>query len=183
MTTRPSSRPCCCSLASPWWWRRSTSTTPSRSWWRSAPVSRPCCGPSARPAGRWCAWCSRRRGGGGVGVGGGLVGSAGGVAAGLGLASGLLALMDALGLTVPASSPVLDATTVVAAVAVGVVVTLLASLAPPVRAPRGARRRPVAGAVVTGAGIALTIAGTTGEAPAATGLGALAILVGVVALG
>jgi putative ABC transport system permease protein len=129
----------------------------------------------------------------------GLVGSAGGVAAGLGLASGLLALMDALGLTVPASSPVLDATTVVAAVAVGVVITLLASLAPAVRASRVAplaalrdvavdrsatsRRRAVAGAVVTGAGIALTIAGTTGEAPAATGLGALAILVGVVALG
>jgi putative ABC transport system permease protein len=129
----------------------------------------------------------------------GVLGSAGGIAAGLGLAIGLLALMDALGLSTPASSPVLDAGTVVAALAVGVVVTLLASLVPALRTSRVAplaalrdvavdrsatsRPRAVAGVAVTGAGIALTIAGTTGEVPAMTGLGAVATLIGVVVLG
>jgi putative ABC transport system permease protein len=129
----------------------------------------------------------------------GVLASVGGIAVGMGLASGLLALMDAIGLATPASSPVLDASTVVIALAVGVVVTLLASLAPAVRASRVAplaallqvavdrsatsRRRAVAGVVVTGAGIALTIVGATGEALATTGLGALATLIGVVVLG
>ncbi len=68
----------------------------------------------------------------------GLVASAGGIAVGLGLASGLLALMSAIGMTMPASSLVLAGSTVVAAVAVGVIVTLVASLAPAVRAARTA---------------------------------------------
>jgi putative ABC transport system permease protein len=129
----------------------------------------------------------------------GLLASVGGIAAGMGLTLGLLALMDAIGLTTPASPLALDASTVAIALAVGVVVTLVASLAPAVRASRVAplaalrdvavdrsatsRRRAVAGAVVTGAGIALTIVGATGEALATTGLGALATLIGVVALG
>jgi putative ABC transport system permease protein len=129
----------------------------------------------------------------------GLLASVGGIAAGMGLALGLLALMDAIGLTTPASPLVLDASTVAVALAVGVVVTLGASLAPAVRASRVAplaalrdvavdrsatsRRRAVAGAVVTGAGIALTIVGATGEALPLTGLGALATLIGVVVLG
>ncbi|HKH25358.1 MAG TPA: ABC transporter permease, partial [Acidimicrobiales bacterium] len=129
----------------------------------------------------------------------GLLASVGGIAAGMGLALGLLALMDAIGLTTPAAALVLDASTVAIALAVGVVVTLVASLAPAVRASRVAplaalrdvavdrsatsRRRAVAGAVVTGAGITLTIVGATGEALLPTGLGALATLVGVVVLG
>jgi putative ABC transport system permease protein len=129
----------------------------------------------------------------------GLLGSAFGIAGGMGLASGLLALMDALGLATPASSLVLDAGPVALALAVGVVVTLLASLAPAVRASRVAplaalrdvavdrsatsRLRAVAGVVVTGAGIALTIAGATGEVLETTGLGALATLIGVIVLG
>ena len=129
----------------------------------------------------------------------GLLASVGGIAAGMGLALGLLALMDAIGLTTPASPLALDTSTVAIALAVGVVVTLVASLAPAVRASRVAplaalrdvavdrsatsRRRAVAGAVVTGAGIALTIVGATGEALLPTGLGALATLVGVVVLG
>jgi putative ABC transport system permease protein len=129
----------------------------------------------------------------------GLLASVGGIAAGMGLALGLLALMDAIGLTTPASPLVLDASTVAITLAVGVAATLVASLAPAVRASRVAplaalrdvavdrsatsRRRAVAGAVVTGAGIALTIVGATGEALLPTGLGALATLVGVVVLG
>jgi putative ABC transport system permease protein len=129
----------------------------------------------------------------------GLVASVGGIAVGMGLAAGLLALMDVLGLATPAASPVLDASTVVITLAVGVVVTLLASLVPAVRASRVAplaalrdvavdraatsRRRAVVGAVVTAAGIALTIVGASGEEPEAAGLGALATLIGVVVLG
>jgi putative ABC transport system permease protein len=66
----------------------------------------------------------------------GLLASVGGIAAGTGLAWGLLALMDAIGLATPAAPPVLDASTVVTALVVGVAVTLLASLAPAVRASR-----------------------------------------------
>jgi putative ABC transport system permease protein len=129
----------------------------------------------------------------------GLVASLGGIAAGVGLAAGLLALMDALGLATPAASPVLDTTAVVIALVVGVVVTLLASLVPAVRASQvpplaalrdvavdraaTARRRGVAGAVLTAVGIALTFIGSAGEALEATGLGALATLIGVVVLG
>jgi putative ABC transport system permease protein len=129
----------------------------------------------------------------------GLLASVGGIAAGTGLAAGLLAIMDALGLAAPPSSPVLDARTVMTAIVVGVVVSLLASLTPSVRASRVAplaalhdvavdgsatsRRRAVAGVVVTGAGIALTVVGATGDALAAAGLGALATLIGVVVLG
>jgi hypothetical protein len=92
---------------------------------------------------------------------------------------------------------VLDASTVAIALTVAVVVMLVASLAPAVRASRIAplaalrdvavdrsatsRRRAVAGAVVIGAGSALTIVGATGEALLPTGLGALATLIGVVA--
>ena len=61
-----------------------------------------------------------------------------GIAVGLGLASGLLALMSAMGMSMPASSLVLAGSTIVTAVAVGVIVTLVASLAPAVRAARTA---------------------------------------------
>jgi putative ABC transport system permease protein len=129
----------------------------------------------------------------------GLLGSAAGVAAGTGLAIGLLALMDALGLATPSGSLVLGAGSVGIALVVGVVVTLVASLVPAVRASRVAplaalrdvavdrsarsRRRAVAGAVVTGAGIALSVVGAVGRGVEAAGLGALALLVGVVVLG
>jgi putative ABC transport system permease protein len=129
----------------------------------------------------------------------GLLASVGGLAAGMGLAAGLIGIMDAIGLTTPASAPVLDATAVVAALAVGTVVALLASLVPAVRASRvpplaalrdvavdrsaTSRLRALAGVSLAGVGIVLTVAGATGEALAATGLGALAALIGVVVLG
>ncbi len=129
----------------------------------------------------------------------GLLASVGGIAVGMGLAAGLLALMDALGLATPASSLVLDVGTVVIALVVGVAAALVASLAPAVRASRVpplaalrdlavdrsavSSRRAVAGVVLTGAGVGLTVVGATGEAIEAAGLGALATLVGVVVLG
>jgi putative ABC transport system permease protein len=129
----------------------------------------------------------------------GLVASAGGIAAGLGLAAGLMALMEAMGLTLPSSSLVLAGGSVATAVAVGVVVTLAASLVPALRASRTAplaalrdvavdrsaasRLRAVAGVVVTGAGVAQVVAGATGENLLQAGTGALAMLIGVVVLG
>jgi len=129
----------------------------------------------------------------------GLLASVGGIAVGLGLASGLLALMSAMGMTMPASSLVVAGSTVVTAVVVGVVVTLVASLAPAVRAARTAPLeairsvavdgsatswlRAIAGAVVTAGGVAVVIAGAVGGAVPLAGLGALLSLVGVVMLG
>jgi putative ABC transport system permease protein len=129
----------------------------------------------------------------------GLLASLGGLAAGVGLATGLIAVMDAIGLTIPASSPALGADAVVSALVVGTVVALLASLVPAIRASRvpplaalrdvavdrsaTSRRRAVTGFVLAGLGIVLIIAGATGEALGTTGLGALATLVGVVVLG
>jgi len=129
----------------------------------------------------------------------GIVASALGVAAGLGLAAGLMALFENLGFAVPVPSLVVGAGSVVTAMVVGVIVTLLASIAPALRAarvrPLAALRdvavdrsaaswpRAAAGAVLTAAGVAGVIAGTRGGALALTGLGALATLVGVVVLG
>jgi putative ABC transport system permease protein len=129
----------------------------------------------------------------------GVVASIGGIAVGLGLASGLLALMGALGMAMPASSLVLSAGTIGVALAVGVVVTLLASLVPAVRAARTAPLaairavavdgsaaswpRALAGAVVTAAGLSVVVAGALGGEVPQAGLGALVTLVGVVMLG
>jgi putative ABC transport system permease protein len=129
----------------------------------------------------------------------GLVASAAGILAGLGLASGLLALMDSMGFGLPGTSLVLGTGTMVTSVAVGVIVTLVASMAPAVRAsriaPLAALRdvavdrsaaswlRGIAGAVVTALGVAAVVRGATGGDLPVTGFGALLTLVGVVMLG
>jgi putative ABC transport system permease protein len=66
----------------------------------------------------------------------GLVASAAGLALGFGLAAGLLALLEALGRDVPEGALVLADRTVIAAMAVGVGVTVASSLWPAVRAAR-----------------------------------------------
>ncbi|HET6948940.1 MAG TPA: FtsX-like permease family protein [Acidimicrobiales bacterium] len=130
----------------------------------------------------------------------GVVASAAGLVAGLGLASGLIALMDAIGFGLPTASLVLGTGTVITAMVVGVVVTLVASVAPALRAsriaPLAALRevavdrsatswlRALAGAVITALGVAGVVAGTQGDGDLSlTGLGALGTLVGVVMLG
>jgi putative ABC transport system permease protein len=130
----------------------------------------------------------------------GLVASAVGIVAGAGLAAGLSALLDAAGMVPPSSGLVLSTGMVVTAMAVGVLVTLVASLAPAVRAsrvpPLAALRdvavdrsgasvwRATVGVVVAAAGVGLTIGGTTGDGSLPlTGLGALLTVVGVVLLG
>lgn len=129
----------------------------------------------------------------------GLFASLGGLGAGLGLAWALLHLMDTIGLATPAAPVVLDASTVWFTLAVGTVVAVLASLAPAVKAsrvaPLAAMRdaaidqpstkgwRAATGAVVTAAGVALTVIGAVNETVPATGIGAAATFAGVLLLG
>ena len=129
----------------------------------------------------------------------GLLASIGGIAVGLGVASGLLSLMHAFGRSTPGSSPALSTSTVLVALAVGVIVTLLATLEPAVRASRvpplaalrdaavdrsaTSRKRAVVGVVLAVTGIVLVVAGASSEAVMVTGLGSLATLAGVVVVG
>ncbi|MBN2623091.1 MAG: ABC transporter permease [Acidimicrobiales bacterium] len=129
----------------------------------------------------------------------GVLASLGGIAVGMVLASGLLSLMDSMGMSMPASALILEISTVITAMVVGVVVTVVASLAPAVRAsriaPLAAMRatavdrsaaswfRGVAGGLVTVAGVAVVVAGATGGELSLTGLGALVTLIGVVTVG
>jgi putative ABC transport system permease protein len=130
----------------------------------------------------------------------GAVASAVGVVAGIGVATGLLALMEAIGMEMPASALVIGAGSIVTSLVVGVLVTLVAAIAPALKAsriaPLAALRdvavdrssaswlRAALGVALTGAGIVGVVAGTSGDgALAVTGLGALATLVGVVVLG
>jgi putative ABC transport system permease protein len=108
--------------------------------------------------------------------------------------------MDTLGFGLPTASMALHGDTVVTAMTVGLLVTVAASIAPAIKASRvlplaalrdvaidrssASKGRLAAGALVTAAGAAMTVGGATavGSLPL-TGLGALALLIGVVMLG
>ena len=130
----------------------------------------------------------------------GAIASAVGLAAGYGLAVGLKALMDANGLDLGFDGVVMNTSTIVVALIVGIGATLLASVIPAVRASQVAplaalrdaavdrsgtsRVRLVAGIVITAIGIAVTVTATSGDnALMQAGAGALATLVGAVVLG
>jgi putative ABC transport system permease protein len=134
----------------------------------------------------------------------GVLASIVGVLAGLALANGLFSLFDAVGFTLPNNGLVLEVRTVLIALLVGIIVTLLASLRPAFRATRvppiaavreGAtlppgrfqRYRPVVALVVTGLGFAALVFGLFGASGTAgvllfMGVGALLIFVGVALL-
>lgn len=118
----------------------------------------------------------------------GAIASVGGIFVGLGLGVGLFKLFDAVGFTLPNNGLVLHTRTVIVALAAGVVVTVLASLRPAVRATRVppiaavregaqlppgrfAKYRPVGSALLTLVGFALLIYGLFGS-----GLGTKQIL-------
>lgn len=130
----------------------------------------------------------------------GAVASTIGLTIGYGLAVGLKVLMDANGLDLGFDGVVMNSSTVVISIVVGVGATLLASVIPAVRASRIAplaalresavdttgtsRVRLVAGGIITAIGIAATVTATSGDdALARAGLGALTTLVGAVVLG
>lgn len=130
----------------------------------------------------------------------GVVASALGVVGGALLARALAALLGAAAFDMPASSYDVGLDVVAVSLGVGVVVTVLASLAPAVKASRvlplaalrdvavdrsgGPGRRALVGAAVTAIGVVLTVAGVAaGGSVAPAGIGALVVVAGVVLLG
>ncbi len=130
----------------------------------------------------------------------GALASAVGLAVGYGLAVGLKALMDSSGLDLGFDGVVVTSSTVMIAIVVGIGSTLLASFLPARRASRVAplaalrdsavdtsgtsKRRLVAGAILSVAGVATVVTATNADrALGQAGIGALATLVGAVILG
>jgi putative ABC transport system permease protein len=135
----------------------------------------------------------------------GAIASVVGIAVGLGLGVGLFKLFDAVGFTLPNNGLVLHTRTVIVALVVGILVTVLASLRPAVRATRVppiaavregselppgrlAKYRPVGSALLTAAGFALLAYGLFGHGLGTKGillfmgLGTLLIFLGVALL-
>jgi putative ABC transport system permease protein len=132
----------------------------------------------------------------------GIVASLIGLVAGIGLASGLKALLAALGIDIPAGGTVVKPGTIIVCLVVGISVTLIASLIPAVKASRVPpiaamrelaieRRRPSVGRIVGGAivillGLFNLLSGLFGggsQAGLKVAAGALIIFVGVTILG
>ncbi len=129
----------------------------------------------------------------------GLFGAVVGLVAGLGVALGLNGLFQALGADLPTHALVVTPGTIVAAIVVGVVVTVAAGLVPALRssrvAPMAALRdvevdessssvgRLISGAVIAAVGLVVIVLGTTGGQATTTGIGGGLLLVGVVVLG
>ncbi len=130
----------------------------------------------------------------------GLVASGAGLLGGIGIAGLLKAMFDAFGFALPAGGLTMTTTSLVVPVVVGTVVTIVASVAPALRAsrvpPLAALRdvavdragtsvsRAVVGLAVVGGGVAVTlVAALTGAALVLAALGALLTIVGVVIVG
>ena len=132
----------------------------------------------------------------------GFLASVVGIAAGFGLSKGIAALFESFGIDLPTAGTVFAARTVILAMAVGVIITLLAGLAPALRATRiapvaalregsvdPAHRRGKIGwtfiVLTIGGGIALVCYGVFGNGLGATevlssmGAGALLLFVGM----
>jgi putative ABC transport system permease protein len=130
----------------------------------------------------------------------GLVSAGVGLLAGVGLAVGIRSLLELVGIEVPTTSAVIEPRTVVAALLVGVVVTMVAALVPawaasraaPIEALReavptaagiGTRRR-VGGWLLLAAGMAgLVACAVVGSQPALTGLATLIAFAGLITAG
>ena len=125
------------------------------------------------------------------------IASAIGLGAGIGVAIGLQALFSAFGAGLPSASPVLQLRTVIAAFAVGILITALAALlparraakVPPIAAMRDAAtpdrslfRQTIGGAVLTVAGAICMTLGLTGSGLTVLGLGTVLAFLGVALL-
>ncbi len=131
----------------------------------------------------------------------GVVASAIGFGVGLGLAAGLKAMMGGAGLALPTAGLVVTTGTIITAAAVGILTTLIASVAPALKASRVAplaamrdvavdrsgasKARAIAGVLISAAGAAVVVTANSSPdgALARAGLGALAMLIGFVVLG
>ncbi len=129
----------------------------------------------------------------------GLIASAVGILAGIGVALALKALLDAIGIDMPAGPLVVSTRTILIAAGAGLGVSIASAVLPARRAarvapiaamrdetatPENGRRRLIAGIAVTVVGAAVTGRGLAGEAGIGlVGLGSLIVFVGVVALG
>ncbi len=130
----------------------------------------------------------------------GLVASTIGFVAGIGLAVGLKALLGALGLDIPASSIVIPATAFIWSYVLGMIVTVVAAIAPALRAARippiaamrdssidnssTSPRRAVFGIVITLIGLAFLLLGLFGDSGLLyVGLGMGVVFLGVAVLG
>ena len=132
----------------------------------------------------------------------GAVGGVLGVAGGVGLAIGLRSLLDATGTGLPSGPLVISARTVIVALLVGIVVTLVSALGPARRASKTApveamreefvaaqrplRARSIVGGLVAAAGVAVAISGagthSVGSGSLLIGLGLLVTGTGVLLL-
>jgi putative ABC transport system permease protein len=128
----------------------------------------------------------------------GVVGALVGLAGGYGIAAGLKSVFSRLGLSLPGERLVFTAGAAEFSAVVGVIVTLLAAASPAVRgsrtapiealrdiavdAPTGSARRTRIGLGLTGIGVLLTLVAAAGQSLMA-GIGAIALLVGALALG
>lgn len=130
----------------------------------------------------------------------GVIASAAGILGGLGFAGLLKALLASFGIPLPAGGLVVTVATGVATFVVGVAITLVAALAPAVRASRvrplaalrdvavdrsgHSRPRTVAGLVLTALGVTAVVTSVVGEGGlGVAGLGALGTTIGLVVLG
>lgn len=124
----------------------------------------------------------------------GLVASLGGLVAGIALASGMKALLGAIGFDIPATGLLVLPRTVVASIVVGMAVTMLSALFPARRAGRippiaamrdvavdrsaRSRRRLIGGAILLTLGIALLVSGLSSDS--GDGILTAGIAVGVI---
>ncbi|MEJ7583760.1 MAG: FtsX-like permease family protein [Acidimicrobiales bacterium] len=129
----------------------------------------------------------------------GVIGAVVGAGAGLLVASGLLALMESAGFGLPTDGLQVSTGSLVTAVAVGLVVTMVGGLVPAWRSSRVAplaalrevevdtaassRVRAIAGLAIAAAGIGLLLSGSGAGDLTRAGFGAVVLLVGVLFLG
>ncbi len=129
----------------------------------------------------------------------GLIASVVGVGMGIGTASALKALLSGMGLDLPAAPLVVSGRVFVIGIAVGTIVTVLATYLPArrsakvapvaamrdvaVESTRRSAKRTIIGIAITVAGAALIAAGLTGGGIAPVGMGAVTCFFGVAVLG
>ncbi len=121
----------------------------------------------------------------------GFIASAVGVLAGIGLHKGLLALFDAIGAGLPEMALIIEPATVIVAMAVGIITTMISAITPALRAgrvspiaaltggtggeSRSIKRRVIVGLIMSAAGVALGVVGFQGVGGTA---GTIAVLAG-----